>query len=249
MSGEVYDDAIDGGGLGRCAGEGVVFRQFGRRRPPPRRGSSPSRSAGGSPRKAAGRPCLRRRERADRRVVPRRGRVPQPSGPYVRAPQVLPRRETQFVGPGSVQVDPSLALGKAAETQRHEVVDAQISAGDCVKPAGRTINRSGRAEVSGRARRTVSRWLLPRPGAPGTPSSVQSSSPSVGWDSTESIVQLGSTLGFEREDGPFARTEVGRHAAAHLALAQEGRRGARGPAPPRDVAKGKHRSRHRPRRP
>ena len=60
---------------------------------------------------------------------------------------------------------------------------------------------------------------------------------------------VGQHVGFEREDGALAGAEVGRHAAAHLALAQEGRRGADGLHLAWDVAQGKHRFRHRPRRP
>ncbi len=53
-----------------------------------------------------------------------------------RPPQAVSRREVQFIGPPGPQVDPALALRQAAETQRHEVVNVQISAGKCVESPG-----------------------------------------------------------------------------------------------------------------
>ena len=129
MPGEVYDDTIDGSGLGRRAGEGVVFRQHGvagNRLDADRRGVGRPAVLQGKPQSGrAGVIAKQQIAGRFREEVEFRGRQVL----HVRPPQVVPRGEVQFVGARSVQVDPSLALREAGEAQRHEVVDAQISAG------------------------------------------------------------------------------------------------------------------------
>ncbi len=179
MPGEVHDDAIDGSGLGRRAGEGVVFRQHG----VAGHGLDADRRGVGRPAVLQGKPQsgrIRAGVIAKEQIAGRFREEVEFRGRQVldvRPPQVVPRGEMQFVGPRSAQVDPPLALREAAEAQRHEVVDAQIAAGKLRTAAGprRSTAAAGRRSAAGPGESTASA-LPPRP----LPASSRPARPSAG---------------------------------------------------------------------